>query len=198
MSVRAYVGLGANLSDRLGALRQAVAALEAEAGTVAAVSSVYETEAWVLPGTPPQPDHLNAVVALDTDLEADVLLDVLHAIERLAGRDHDAPRWSPRALDLDLLLWSDLEVGEPDLVLPHPGLASRRFVLAPLAEIAPDLEVPGLDTTVAALLKSCPDDLRVGRAAARLRSVELATPPSVRPRRPTAGTGEVPSGRGPS
>ena len=158
----AFVALGANVGDRLAALRGAVAALDARADTaVTAASAVYETEALVLPGADPQPDHLNAVVALRTSLGPTALLRVLHAVERAAGRDPNAPRWSPRPLDLDLLLFGDAVVETPALRVPHPALAQRRFVLAPLADVAAARVVPGLDQTVADLLAACPDGGRV-------------------------------------
>jgi 2-amino-4-hydroxy-6-hydroxymethyldihydropteridine diphosphokinase len=165
----AFVGLGANVGDRLAAFRSAVAALDAVAGVrVAAASAVYETEAHVLPGQPPQPDHLNAVVRVVTGLSPEALLDVLHAVEREAGRDRAAPPWSPRPLDLDLLLWGDLVLCTPAVTLPHPGIAGRRFVLQPLADLAPDLVVPGLGRTVADLLAATPDPARIVRTPFRL------------------------------
>ena len=134
---RAYVGLGSNLGDRAAHLQFAVRGLAARAGAVVAVSPVYETEPV---GGPPQPDYLNAVVALDTELDARGLLGVAKALEREAGRDlDDAPRWSARPLDIDILLVGDVRVSEPDLVVPHPRIHQRAFVLAPLADLAPDL-----------------------------------------------------------
>lgn len=165
----AYVGLGSNVGSRLAALGAAVAALEATPGVrVAAVSAVYETEAHTLPGQDPQPDHLNAVAHVRSDLGPDALLDRLHAIERAAGRDGRAPRWSPRPLDLDLLLWGDLTLDTAALTLPHPRLAARRFVLAPLADLAPGLVIPGLGRTVADLLATTPDRARIIRTPFRL------------------------------
>ncbi|MDX1419323.1 MAG: 2-amino-4-hydroxy-6-hydroxymethyldihydropteridine diphosphokinase [Rubricoccaceae bacterium] len=160
--VTAYVGLGANAGDRAGALRAAVAALDATAGVrVEAVSPVYETEAHRRPGQEPQPDHLNAVAEVRTTHAPDALLGVFHALERLAGRDAEAPPWSPRPLDLDLLLYAGRVLETPTLTLPHPRLAERRFVLQPLADLAPDLVVPGAERSVADLLAACPDAARV-------------------------------------
>lgn len=168
-AVDAFVGLGANAGARLQALRQAVAAMARLEGTeVVAASAVFETEAHVLPGAAPQPDHLNAVAQLRTTLAPDVLLAALHAIERAAGRDPAAPRWSARPLDLDLLLYGDLVADADAPRLPHPRLAERRFVLAPLAELAPERAVPGTGRTVAALLARTADRAAVRRTDHRI------------------------------
>ncbi len=166
---RVYVGLGANVGDRLAALRGAAAALGSRADTsVAAASPVYETEALVPPGAEPQPDHLNAVLALDTALTPLALLRALRAVERAAGRDHTAPRWSARPLDLDVLVYGARQLATPALTVPHPGLAERRFVLRPLADLAPGLVVPGTGRTVADMLAATPDRSRVARTALAL------------------------------
>jgi 2-amino-4-hydroxy-6-hydroxymethyldihydropteridine diphosphokinase len=139
VSRRAYLGLGSNLGDRAAHLQFAVDGLAARAGPVSAVSAVYETEPV---GGPPQPDYLNAVVAIDTELDARGLLVVAKALEREAGRDLDAPgRWAPRPLDVDVLMVGDEAVDEPDLVVPHPRIHQRAFVLAPLADVASGLVV---------------------------------------------------------
>ena len=167
---RAYIGAGGNVGDRLAALRAAADALDARPDTtLAGASAVYETEALVLPGAPPQPDHLNAVLALDTSLGPLALLRVLRAIERAAGRDHARPRWSPRPLDLDVLVYGRRQLATPALTVPHPELAARRFALRPLADLAPDLVVPGLGRTVADLLRDTADRSRATRARRRLR-----------------------------
>jgi 2-amino-4-hydroxy-6-hydroxymethyldihydropteridine diphosphokinase len=133
---RAYVALGSNLGDRIGRLRAAVDALGATVGVqVVAVSGVYETDPV---GGPEQEPYLNAVVAIDTDRSARDLLDVAHGLERDAERVR-GERWGPRTLDVDLLLVGDERVDEPDLVVPHPRMWERAFVLAPLADVAPHL-----------------------------------------------------------
>lgn len=139
----AFVGLGSNLGDRLGQLRRAVAALSDAPGVrVVAESSVRETEALVLPGSPPQPAYLNAVVQVETTLAAPELLALLHRIEADAGRVR-TERWAARTLDLDLLLYGDERIDLPGLTVPHPRLTERRFVLEPLADLAPGLVVRG-------------------------------------------------------
>jgi 2-amino-4-hydroxy-6-hydroxymethyldihydropteridine diphosphokinase len=131
---RAYVGIGSNLGDRLGHLRAAVRGLgDAPGVTVAAVSPVYETAPV---GGPPQPDYLNAVVALDTQLGPRALLELAQALERRARRRR-AERFGPRTLDVDVLLVGAEHVDEPDLEVPHPRLHERGFVLAPLRDLDP-------------------------------------------------------------
>ncbi len=138
---RAYVGVGSNLGDRAATIAKALEALAAEPGVeVVACSQLRETEPV---GFLDQPRFLNGAVALDTSLSPRALLERLLAIERALGRRRDGPRFGPRTIDLDLLLYGDLEVDEPGLTLPHPRLHERRFVLEPLAELAPDLVVPG-------------------------------------------------------
>lgn len=134
-SVEAYVALGANLGDRLAQLRAAVAALDAHQGiTVTARSRVYETEAVA---DEPQPPYLNAVVRLAVTLDPAALLAALLATERTLGRVRPpGVRKAPRLIDLDLLLWSDRTVREPELVVPHPGMLERPFVRIPLADVA--------------------------------------------------------------
>ena len=138
---RAYVGLGANLGDREGTLRAAVDALRAEDGIeVVAVSTLRETDPV---GVGEQPRFLNGAVALDTTLAARELLDRLFALEQRFGRVRVPGEHGPRTLDLDLLLYGDEELDEPDLSVPHPRLHERGFVLEPLAELAPGLLIPG-------------------------------------------------------
>jgi 2-amino-4-hydroxy-6-hydroxymethyldihydropteridine diphosphokinase len=138
---RAYVGLGANLGDRERTVREAVAVLAAEPEIeVVALSTLRETEPV---GVGDQPRFVNGVVALETSLGAQELLERLLALEQRFGRIRIRGEHSPRTLDLDLLLYGDEVVDEPGLTVPHPRLHVRRFVLEPLVELAPDLVVPG-------------------------------------------------------
>jgi 2-amino-4-hydroxy-6-hydroxymethyldihydropteridine diphosphokinase len=138
---RAYVGLGANLGGRENTLRAAVGALDDEDGIeVVALSTLRETEPV---GVGDQPPFLNGAVALETTLAARELLDRLLAVEQRFGRVRVPGEHGPRTLDLDLLLYGDAEIDEPGLVVPHPRLQERRFVLEPLAELDPELVVPG-------------------------------------------------------
>ena len=134
--MRAFVGLGSNLGDRLAHLRRAVAGLP----DVVAVSQVYETEP--VGGPADQGPYLNAVVELDTELDPRALLSVAQRLEAAAGRTR-TERWGPRPLDVDVLLVGDLVVSDADLVVPHPRLWERRFVTVPLAELAPDVVAGG-------------------------------------------------------
>ena len=132
----AYVGLGANLGDRDATIRAAVAELPG----VVAISPLRETDPV---GVTDQPRFLNGVAALETELAPRELLDVLLAVERRLGRER-RERWGPRTIDLDLLLYGDEVIDEDGLTVPHPRLRERRFVLEPLADLAPKLVVPGL------------------------------------------------------
>jgi 2-amino-4-hydroxy-6-hydroxymethyldihydropteridine diphosphokinase len=138
---RAYVGLGANLGDRSAILRAALEQLAAEPGvSLVAVSSVRETDPV---GPVDQPRFLNAAAAVDTDLSPRGLLDRLLGIERRLGRTRAGPRFGPRTIDLDLLLYGQERLDEPGLEVPHPRLHERLFALEPLFELDPGLVVPG-------------------------------------------------------
>jgi len=150
--MRSYVGVGSNLGDRRAHLAAAVRSLCA-GGDVAVLrrSRVWETA----PVGPPQPPYLNAVLELESGLSAGRLLERLLLAEASEGRVR-SERWEARTLDLDLLLHGEEVVDLPGLRVPHPRLAERRFVLAPLAELAPELVVPGLGRAVAELLAAAP------------------------------------------
>lgn len=133
-----FLGLGSNLGDRKRMLDEAIVALGRYGIKTDRVSTVYETSAV---GPIDQPDFLNVVVDVSTDLSLRELLDAVKGIERDLGRE-SGPRWGPRVIDIDLLLFGDQVVDEPDLVVPHPELTKRQFVLVPLLEIAPDAALP--------------------------------------------------------
>jgi 2-amino-4-hydroxy-6-hydroxymethyldihydropteridine diphosphokinase len=139
----AYVGLGSNLGDRESLIRQAAELIGARR-----LSSLIETEPW---GYTEQPKFLNAVAEVETPLDARGFLDHLLEVERRLGRERVGPQWGPRTIDLDLLLYGDEEIDEPGLVVPHPRLAERLFVLEPLAELVPSRKIPGSGTVQAVL-----------------------------------------------
>ena len=136
----AYLGLGSNIGDRYGHLNAAIRSLRDHGLTIEAVSSAYETEpvGEILD----QPDFLNAAARIRTDLEPLELLDACKAIEVEGGRIFGGPRHGPRTLDVDVLLLGGIELEEERLTLPHPQVTSRRFVLAPLLELDPELALP--------------------------------------------------------
>jgi 2-amino-4-hydroxy-6-hydroxymethyldihydropteridine diphosphokinase len=135
----AFVGIGSNQGDRLGAISRALHALENESGVrVLRVSHVYESEPW---GVTEQPRFANAVALVDFDGEADALLAVLQGIEERLGRVREK-RYGPRTIDLDVLLFGDEQWDSPRLTVPHPKLVERDFVVTPLLEIAPDATLP--------------------------------------------------------
>lgn len=138
----AFIGLGANLGDAARSLRDAATAIgELPDTRLLAMSPLYRSPAW---GGVAQPDFVNAVAQVRTELDARSLLDALLAIEQRAGRQRDAAsHWGPRVLDLDILLFGDQVIDEPGLRVPHPYLHERAFVLVPLHDIAPGLAAPG-------------------------------------------------------
>ncbi len=166
---RAWVGIGSNLGDRFGYVRKALGMMRRLPRTeVAAVSSVYDTAPV---GREGQPRFLNAVAELRTELTPRELLNELLAIEDRCGRVR-RERWGSRSLDLDLLVYDDVRLSNDELTVPHPRIAERAFVLVPLAEIAPDLVVPGGGGSVDELLR------RLGDVSRDVKRVgEAPTPP---------------------
>jgi 2-amino-4-hydroxy-6-hydroxymethyldihydropteridine diphosphokinase len=151
--VRCYIGLGSNLDDPVLQVRRGLAALTTLPDTeLLRPSSLYRSPPM---GPPDQPEYVNAVCALATRLPAPRLLAHLQDLEARHGRVRGPLRWGPRILDLDLLLYGEARIDEPGLTVPHPGLRERAFVLHPLIEIAPDVEVPGLGP-IALLVRQCP------------------------------------------
>lgn len=140
-AARAFIGLGSNLDDPPAQLARAQDELDSIPGTrLLRRSSLYRSAPW---GVVEQPVFVNAVVEIETRLSPRALLHALLSIEQAHGRDRAVERWGPRTLDLDLLAYADLRIDEPGLVVPHPRLAQRAFVLMPLAEIAADFVVAG-------------------------------------------------------
>ncbi|WP_339516216.1 2-amino-4-hydroxy-6-hydroxymethyldihydropteridine diphosphokinase [Pseudomonas sp. RL_15y_Pfl2_60] len=150
---RVYIGLGSNLATPHQQLNAALAALaRIEQTQLVAQSSFYASDPL---GPADQPRYLNAVAALDTQLSPLQLLDALQAIELEQGRERKDQRWGPRTLDLDILLFGQQILNEPRLTVPHYHMHARAFVLYPLAELAPDLQLPD-GRTLAALVAKCP------------------------------------------
>lgn len=159
----ACIGIGSNLDTPALQIDAAVALLDALPGCrIIARSSLYRSAPF---GPVEQPDFINAVVALATTLTARGLLQALQHTETALGRKRGSERWGPRVIDLDLLTLADEVVADGDLTVPHPGIAQRNFVLLPLAEVAPDLIIPGLGP-VAEIAVNC-NEPRIERVAAQ-------------------------------
>jgi 2-amino-4-hydroxy-6-hydroxymethyldihydropteridine diphosphokinase len=161
MPTTAYIGLGSNMGDRTGACRRALELLN-RAGRITAVSSLYCTEPV---GYREQEEFINAVAEVETGLSPHDLLTVCQAIENELGRVR-LVRWGPRAVDLDILLYGNTVIKMPDLLIPHPQLSLRGFVLIPLCEIAPHVVHPVLKKTIAHLLHVLKDTHRVVKCGA--------------------------------
>jgi 2-amino-4-hydroxy-6-hydroxymethyldihydropteridine diphosphokinase len=139
--MRAYIGLGANLGEREATIARALQLLSEQEGVrVEAVSTLRETDPV---GFLDQPRFLNGAAAVETELGPRELLDRLLAVEQELGRTRGGERFGPRTIDLDLLVYGERQVDEPGLTVPHPRLAERRFAVEPLAELDPELEIPG-------------------------------------------------------
>jgi 2-amino-4-hydroxy-6-hydroxymethyldihydropteridine diphosphokinase len=153
----AYLLLGSNLGDRISYIRDSHILIANKAGKVKVFSSLYETASW---GKPDQPDFINQVICIDTSLSPDALLGAILSVERELGRKR-LEKWGSRTIDIDILLYDDLIVDQPDLKIPHPFMQERRFVLTPLCEIAPDIIHPVFKVPVKNLLKELSDNLPV-------------------------------------
>ena len=152
MRLMAYIGIGSNLANPVAQVQEAIEELGAIPDSILiARSSLYSSKPM---GAAGQPDYVNAVVAIDTVLSAQALMQALQNIERRQGRERTGEKWGPRILDLDLLLYGGRVIDTADLTVPHPGLHERDFVLVPLEEIAGDINIPGRGM-LSALISRC-------------------------------------------
>ncbi len=163
--VRTFLLLGSNTGDREGLLDAAFLRIGLLAGKIIAASSRYETQPW---GKEDQPPFLNQAIEVETPLSPQILLATLKDIERSLGR-LPSGKWEPRTMDIDIIFYGNLVVEEPNLVIPHPAMAERRFVLTPLAEIAAGIMHPVLNKSVSQLLAACTDPLRVTVAGSAVK-----------------------------
>lgn len=149
--------LGSNLGDRQSLLARAIWLITQQAGTIIAESAVYETQSW---GKTDEPDYLNRVIQLRTEIEPEALLDILLEIEQQMGRER-RERWGARVIDIDILFYDDRVINTLQLQIPHPRLHERRFTLEPLFEIVPYLKHPVLKKDILQLLNELQDNLIV-------------------------------------
>jgi 2-amino-4-hydroxy-6-hydroxymethyldihydropteridine diphosphokinase len=169
---RVFIGIGSNQGDRFMLISQAVKLLSAVGGMqVTRLATIIETEPV---GGPPQPPFLNTVVEADTARTPQELLAALKDIERRLGRTSSSVRWAPRPIDLDLLLYDDRIINDADLVIPHPRLHERGFVLEPLAQLSPELIHPVLKEPIAALRDRA--TVRLSGASGQASALELPEP----------------------
>jgi len=153
----AYLSLGSNEGNREQWLQQAIGLIAQKCGDITAKSPIYETAAW---GINAQPDFLNMVLCINTPLSPEQLIRTILGIETSLGRTRTV-KWGPRTIDIDILFYNNEIIELPDLIIPHPFLHERRFILTPLADIAPGYLHPKLNKTISQLLADCPDDLNV-------------------------------------
>jgi 2-amino-4-hydroxy-6-hydroxymethyldihydropteridine diphosphokinase len=152
-----FLLLGSNLGDRQAYLQQAIAHIEQEIAPVVARSSVYETQSW---GKTDEPDYLNQVIQLQTNIPAKGILYKILNIEKAMGREREV-KWGSRIIDIDILFYGSEVINEDQLIVPHPELHNRMFTLAPLAEIAPELIHPVLKKNIAQLKRELKSNLHV-------------------------------------
>jgi 2-amino-4-hydroxy-6-hydroxymethyldihydropteridine diphosphokinase len=155
--ISAYLSLGSNEGDRYQWLQKAINLLDADAGRVVSVSEIYQTAAW---GMEDQADFLNMCLHMQTSMSALQLLAAIRDIETRLGRQRTV-KWGPRTLDIDILFFGTQVVHTDELVIPHPHMGERRFVLKPLNDIAAELKHPVTGEAVAGMLAHCPDPLEV-------------------------------------
>lgn len=152
-----YLGLGSNLGNKIENIQKACDYIAQEVDTIISFSSLYQTEAW---GNVEQDDFINQVIRLYSDLEPTFLLKTLLNIEEKIGRIRDE-KWGPRLIDIDLLYYGKFVIDRDDLIIPHPELTERKFVLTPLVEIAPDFQHPIFKLSNKELLDFCGDSRKV-------------------------------------
>lgn len=160
MTQHLFLSLGGNLGNTREIFEGAYPHIEKKIGKIAVYSSIYRTEAW---GPIPQADFLNQVVLVNTTLKPEACLKELLDIEKSFGRERKE-RWGPRTLDLDILYYANVIIAESDLSIPHPRIAERKFILTPLAEIAPLFEDPTSGKSMVTLLADCTDNSQVNRS----------------------------------
>ena len=160
MMTQLFLSLGGNLGNTREIFEGAYPLIEKKIGKISVYSSIYQTQAW---GPIPQADFLNQVLLVNTSLKAGACLAEILEIEREFGRERKE-RWGPRTLDLDILYYGDKVIAESDLSIPHPRIAERKFILTPLAEIAPTFTDPASRKTMVALLEECTDNSHVNRS----------------------------------
>ncbi len=150
--------LGSNLGDRINLINKAVELVGKQVGDILGVSSLYHTDPW---GTETPLPYLNVAMSLNTDQSPDEVLGTILSIEKLLGRQRNGSRNEPRSIDIDMIFYGKLIINEKDLIIPHPRMHLRRFVLVPLCEIEPDFIHPELNLSVSELLNTCADSLGV-------------------------------------
>ena len=156
--MKVYLGIGSNLEDREGNLREAITRINERVGKITGTSSIYETEPW---GFQSDKMFLNMAVASETSLKPHDMLAIIQNIETRMGRVRGENQYTSRIIDIDILLYDDKVVNSSDLKIPHPLMQERKFVLVPLAEIAPDLVHPVFNETISELLAGCSDTSEV-------------------------------------